>query len=80
MMNCHEKSSSAIVAVKPTQGGAIRCGAGGADGGGRGEGGPTAHAPGAVPGTRGTEVLNQQPLYRSTVSSHKPEQRRGSRP
>src|SRR5258705_5950162 len=36
------------------QGGAIRCGAGGAKGGGRGEGGPARHAPGAVPGTRDT--------------------------
>jgi hypothetical protein len=29
---------------------------------------------------RTVEVLNQQPLYRPSVSSHKPEQRRGSRP
>ena len=36
------------------QGGAIRCGAGGAKGGDRGECGPAKHAPGAVPGTRGT--------------------------
>src|SRR6266704_1424818 len=46
------------------QGGAIRCGAvrgganrygvGGAKGGGRGERGPAKHAPGSVPGTRGT--------------------------
>ncbi len=34
----------------------------------------------AVDEERTVEVLNQQPLYRPTVSSHKPEQRRGSRP
>src|SRR5260370_26157861 len=32
------------------QGGAIRCGARGAKGGGRGEGGPARHAPDSVPG------------------------------
>src|SRR6266540_2196809 len=64
MMHGHEKSRSAIVAVKPAnkvaprcgavRGGASRGGAGGAKGGGRGESGPAKHAPGAVPGTRGT--------------------------
>src|SRR5215204_1562923 len=34
----------------------------------------------AVDEERTVEVLNQQPLYRPTVSSHRPEQRRGSRP
>jgi len=34
----------------------------------------------AVDEERTVEVLKQQPLYRPTVSSHKPEQRRGSRP
>ena len=34
----------------------------------------------AVDVERTVEVLNQQPLYRPTVSSHQPEQRRGSRP
>src|SRR6266699_2179605 len=36
------------------QGGAIRCGAGGAKGGGRGECGPAKHAPDAEPGKRVT--------------------------
>src|ERR1039457_5887200 len=36
------------------QGGAIRCGAGGAKGGGRGECEPAKHAPGTVPGARVT--------------------------
>src|SRR5713101_8605852 len=36
------------------QGGAIRCGAGGAKGGGQGECGPAKHAPGAEPGKRVT--------------------------
>ncbi len=54
-MHGHEKSRSAIVAGKPTnKAGAIRCGAGGAKGGGRGDCGPAKHAPGAVPATRGT--------------------------
>src|ERR1700686_4826825 len=34
------------------QGGAIRCGAGGAKGGGQGKWGPAKHAPGAEPGER----------------------------
>jgi hypothetical protein len=34
----------------------------------------------AVDEERTVEVLNQQPLHRPTVSSYKPEQRRGSRP
>ena len=34
------------------QGGAIRCGAGGAKGGGRGECEPAKHGPGTEPGTR----------------------------
>ncbi len=38
------------------QGGAIRCGAGGAKGGGRGKCGPAKHAPGAGPGKRVTGV------------------------
>src|SRR5450830_1452798 len=43
------------------QGGAIRCGAGGAKGGGRGECEPAKHAPGTVPGARvtGAESLDQ---------------------
>jgi hypothetical protein len=36
------------------QGGAIRCGAGGAKGAGRGECEPAKHAPGTVPGSRVT--------------------------
>src|SRR5258708_7504963 len=36
------------------QGGAIRCGAGGAKGGGQGKCGPTKHAPGTEPGKRVT--------------------------
>jgi hypothetical protein len=55
MMHGHEKSSSAIVAVKPTNK-AERSAAEPVEpkGGGRGECGPAKHAPGAVPGTRGT--------------------------
>src|SRR6202051_432364 len=44
------------------QGGAIRCGAGGAKGGGQGKCGPAKHAPGAEPGERvpgaGTHTAN----------------------
>jgi hypothetical protein len=52
MMYDREKSDSAVVALKPTnKSGAIRCGAGGAKGGDRGECELAKHAPGAVPGS-----------------------------
>jgi hypothetical protein len=65
MMHGHERSSSAIVAVKPVNNteaprcrancsGVNRRGVGGAKGGGRGECGPALHAPGAVPDKRVT--------------------------
>ena len=55
MMHGHEKSDSVIVAAKPAkQSGAIRCGAGGAKGGGRGKCEPAKHVPGAGPGKRVT--------------------------
>jgi len=42
---------------------------------------PNAHTLGtALNEEKTVEVLNQQPLYRPTVSSHRPEQHRGSRP
>jgi hypothetical protein len=45
------------------------------------EGAPSAEALRAAVDEESTvDVLNQQPLYRPTMSSHKPEQRRGSRP
>ena len=55
MMHGREKSDSAIVADEADeQSGAIRCGAGGAKGGGQGECGPAKHAPDAEPGKRVT--------------------------
>jgi hypothetical protein len=55
MMHGHEKSDSAIVAVKPTnKADAIRCGAGGAKGGDQGECEPAKHAPDAEPDRRVT--------------------------
>ncbi len=51
MTNGREKSDSAMSHREADeQGGAIRCGAGGAKGGGRRECGPAKHAPGAGPG------------------------------
>jgi hypothetical protein len=65
MMHGHEKSDSAIVAVKPANkvaraasersvAGASRSGAGGAKGGDQGECGPAKHAADSEPGKRDT--------------------------
>ena len=64
MMHGHEKSDLAIVAVKPAnkvaprcgavRGGVSRSGVGGAKGGDQGKCGPAKHVPGAVPGKRVT--------------------------
>ncbi len=52
-MNGREKSDSAMSHWEADeQGGAIRCGAGGAKGGGRGKCVPEPRAPGAEPGKR----------------------------
>src|SRR3979490_2317919 len=66
MMHGHEKSDLAIVAGKPAnkvaprcgaiRGGVSRRGAGGAKGGDQGECGPAKHAPGAEPGKRVTSA------------------------
>ena len=67
MMHGHEKSSSAIVAVKPVNNtepprcrancsGVNRRGVGGAKGGGRGECEPAKHGPGTEPGNRVTSA------------------------
>jgi hypothetical protein len=54
MMHDHEKSDSAIVATKPTNSGAIRCGVGGAKGGDQEERERAKHAPDTEPGARVT--------------------------
>ena len=54
MMHDREKSHSAIVAAKPTNGGLARCGAGGAKGGDQEERGRAKHAPDTGPGSRDT--------------------------
>ena len=66
MMHGHEKSDPAIVAVKPANKVAPRCGAvrggdsrsgvGGAKGGDQGECGPAAHAPDSAPHKRVTDA------------------------
>ena len=66
MMHGHEKSDSAIVAVKPAnkvaprcgvvRGGVSRSGVGGAKGGGQGECAPAQHVLGSEPGTRDTRA------------------------
>ena len=55
MMHGHEKSDSAIVAMKPpNKAGATGGGGGGAKGGGQGEREPMPHVPDTVPGKRVT--------------------------
>ena len=55
MMHGHEKSDSAIVAMKPpNKAGATGGGGGGAKGGGQGEREPMPHVPDTGPGTRVT--------------------------
>jgi hypothetical protein len=64
MMYGHEKSDPAIVAGKPTnKSGAIRCGVGGAKGGGQGECGPTKHALDSEPVKRVTGVGSHMANY-----------------
>src|SRR5208337_5447780 len=66
------------------QGGAIRCGAGGAKGGGRGECDPAKHGPGTEPGNRvtsaGAHTANSKAEEEGEVHrAPPPHQRRGTR-
>src|ERR1700682_887269 len=54
------------------QGGAIRCGAGGAKGGGRGECGPAQHGPGTEPGNRVTGAGTHTASSKDTLRRYAP--------